>query len=84
MRLSIHKPNKMGKQIINDFRATNAIENRFEESEKNIPAKKNTRYIYTEEDLGEGILDVGVNAAANRKEKPNSQLWTSMLKPYWP
>jgi hypothetical protein len=74
----------MGKQMINDFRVINAHQNRFEESGKNIPAHKNNRYIYTEEDLGEGILDVGVNAASNFKEKPNSQLWASMLKPYWP
>lgn len=73
----------MRKQITNDFRALNATENGFEVSEKNIHGKKNTRYIYTEEDLGEGILDVGVNSAANYKEKPNSQLWTSMLKEYW-
>jgi hypothetical protein len=73
----------MEKQTTNNFRFLNNNQSQFEDNRKNISRKKNHRYIYTEEDLGEGILDVGINTAANFKGKPNSQLWASMLKPYW-
>jgi hypothetical protein len=51
----------MRKQTINDFSAINADQNQFKEGRRDISFKKNPRYIYTEEDLGEGILDAGVN-----------------------
>ena len=69
----------MRKQTTNDFSAINANQNQFKENRKNLSVKKNPRYIYTEEDLGEGILDAGVNSTYTKDQ----QLWTSMLKPYW-
>lgn len=44
----------------NSFRANMPDELKFSNASAQ-PAKK-PRYIYTEEDLGEGILDVGVSA----------------------
>lgn len=44
----------------NSFRANMPDELKFSNASTQ-PAKK-PRYIYTEEDLGEGILDVGVSA----------------------
>ena len=53
----------MRKQTTNNFAAMNAGQNQFKEVKKNITVKKNPRYIYTEEDLGEGILDAGVSSS---------------------
>jgi len=68
----------MRKQTTNNFAAMNVGQNQFKEGKKNMPVKKNPRYIYTEEDLGEGILDAGVNSSYTKDQR----LWTSMLKPY--
>jgi hypothetical protein len=43
----------------NNFKATMPDELKF--SNSSLPAAKKPGYIYTEEDLGEGILDVGVS-----------------------
>ena len=50
----------MKSQPINNFKANMPDELKFS-NVATQPAKK-PRYIYTEEDLGEGILDVGVSA----------------------
>ena len=50
----------MKSQTNNNFTATMPDELKFSNTATQ-PAKK-PRYIYTEEDLGEGILDVGVSA----------------------
>ncbi|MGB5005476.1 MAG: hypothetical protein WBO39_00960 [Ferruginibacter sp.] len=50
----------MRKQTNNDYSAANGGHDQFKESKKNAPVKKSPRYIYTEADLGEGILDVGI------------------------
>ncbi len=44
----------------NNFKATMPDELKF--SNTTLLLSKKPRYIYTEEDLGEGILDVGVSA----------------------
>ena len=44
----------------NNFKATMPDELKF--SKTPFTLAKKPRYIYTEEDLGEGILDVGVSA----------------------
>ena len=43
----------------NNFKATMSDELKF--SNPTLTVAKKPRYIYTEEDLGEGILDVGVS-----------------------
>lgn len=43
-----------------NFKASMPDELKF--SNATFPVAKKPRYIYTEEDLGEGILDVGVSA----------------------
>jgi hypothetical protein len=50
----------MKNQANNNFKATMPDELKFNNT--TIPVSKKPRYIYTEEDLGEGILDVGVSA----------------------
>jgi hypothetical protein len=50
----------MKNQAINNFKATMPDELKF--SNATVPVSKKPRYIYTEEDLGEGILEVGVSA----------------------
>jgi len=82
---SVYKTSKMRKQTINDISAINADQNQFKEVRRDLSVKKNPRYIYTEEDLGEGILDVGVNTSytADREGNLNPQPWASMLKTYW-
>jgi hypothetical protein len=50
----------MKNQANNNFKATMPDELKF--SNAKLPVSKKPRYIYTEEDLGEGILDVGVSA----------------------
>ena len=76
---------KMRKQITNDFSVINTNQNQFKEIRKNLSVEKNPRYIYTEDDLGEGVLDIGVTSSYTKElhDSLNSQLWTSMLKPYW-
>jgi hypothetical protein len=75
-------PIKMKKQTINNYAAPNFNQHQFKGSSKNVPAKKNPRYIYTEEDLGEGILDVGVTVsfAADQQDSPNRLPWISMIR----
>ena len=59
---------------------TNAA-NQFKASIKSVTRKKNPRYIYTEEDLGEGLLDAGVTYTY-KAEQHNFKLvpWISMLR----
>lgn len=59
--------------------------NQFIGDSHNAATKKNPRYIYTEEDLGEGILDVGVTATYLRRlhDQLESNSWYPMLKPQW-
>ena len=75
----------MIKQTSNDFTAINASQNQFKESRKNMSAKKNPRYIYTEEDLGEGLLDAGVISSYinDQQDKLQTQPWITMLKARW-
>ncbi len=47
-------------QSTTNFKATMPDELKF--SNTTLQVSKKPRYIYTEEDLGEGILDVGVSA----------------------
>jgi hypothetical protein len=54
------KTKKMKNQSNNNFKANMPDELKFSNASAQ-PAKK-PRYIYTEEDLGEGILDVGISA----------------------
>ncbi len=49
----------MKNQSNNHFKATLPDELKLKNA---CPPSKKPRYIYTEEDLGEGILDVGVSA----------------------
>ncbi len=42
----------------------NVNKNKYTASTKSITGKKNTRYIYTEKDLGEGILEISVTPTA--------------------
>ena len=51
---------KMKSQTNKNFTATMPDELKF--SNTTLKVSKKPRYIYTEEDLGEGILDVGVSA----------------------
>ena len=73
----------MRKQTTN-YVAINA--NQFKETSKNLPVKKkNPRYIYTEEDLGEGILDAGISSYYSTEQQDNLHTtpWMSMLKTKW-
>ena len=65
----------MKNQSTNNSIATTSNKNRFTESKKNISGKKSTRYVYTEEDLGEGILDAGVPSSYSmgQEHKTNPQ-----------
>jgi hypothetical protein len=54
------KTKKMKNQANNNFTAKMPDELKF--SNTALPISKKPRYIYTEADLGEGILDVGVSA----------------------
>ena len=49
----------MKKQRTNNFKANTPDE--FKLSKKILAVAKKPTYVYTEEDLGEGILDVGVS-----------------------
>lgn len=77
--------NKMRKQTSNDFTGINANQNQFKEIRKNLAGKKNPRYIYTEEDLGEGLLDAGVTSPylTDQQDNLHTQPWVTMLKTRW-
>ena len=77
--------NKMRKQTSNDFTGINANQNQFKESRKNLAAKKNPRYIYSEEDLGEGLLEAGITSSYinNQQDMLQTQPWVTMLKARW-
>jgi hypothetical protein len=51
---------EMKNQSTNNFKANMPDELKF--SNSTVPVSKKPGYIYTEEDLGEGILDVGISA----------------------
>ncbi len=59
---------------------TNAA-NQFKAGIKRATRKKNLGYIYTEDDLGEGLLDAGVTYAY-KAEQHNYKLvpWISMMR----
>ena len=80
-----YKTNKMRKQTSHDFTGINANQNQFKVSINNLAAKKHPRYIYTEEDLGEGLLDVGVTASymTDQQDMLQTQPWITMLKVKW-
>ena len=75
----------MIKQTSSDFTAINANQNQFKESRKNMSVKKNPRYIYTEDDLGEGLLDAGIISPFenDQQDKLHTQPWITMLKTRW-
>ena len=50
----------MKKQSIKNSLVSNSQKITYTSVRKNEAGKKTTRYIYTEKDLGEGLLDVGV------------------------
>ena len=68
-----------------NFGAINANQTQFKEGNKNVAVKKNPRYIYTEEDLGEGILDAGISSYYSTEQQNNlsTKPWASMLKTQW-
>ena len=75
----------MRKQTSSDFTGINANQNQFKEIRKNLAGKKNPRYIYTEEDLGEGLLDAGVTSPylTDQQDNLHTQPWVTMLKTRW-
>ena len=75
----------MRKQTTNNYSAISANQNQLRDGRKNISAKKNPRYIYTEEDLGEGILDAGISSYYSTEQQDNLHTtpWMSMLKTKW-
>ena len=74
----------MRKQTTIDFTVINANQNQFK-SNKNVATKENPRYIYTEEDLGEGILDIGISSyySTEQQKNLNTKPWITMLKTQW-
>ncbi len=70
----------MKKQSTNNLTAA-SINRNFKAGVRNISAKKNPRYIYTEEDLGEGLLDACINSAYTIQSH-NFKLvpWISMMR----
>ena len=64
----------MRKQTNDHFAAVNTGQSQFKENKKTESVKKNPRYIYTEEDLGEGILDVEINSLYKSGEQGNQNL----------
>lgn len=72
----------MKKQITTQYDYIHAGHNQFKTGDKKATLKKNPRYIYTEEDLGEGILDVGVSAYYTPSQIDGlvTQAWGSLLK----
>ena len=75
----------MIKQTSNDFTGINANQNQFKESRKNLVDKKNPRYIYKEEDLGEGLLEAGITSSYinDQQDMLQTQPWVTMLKARW-
>ena len=75
----------MRKHTTPDFVAINTNQNQFKEGRTNMDIKKNPRYIYTEEDLGEGILDVGISSyySTDQQDNLNTTPWATMLKTNW-
>ena len=73
----------MGKQTTNNITALNA--NQFQADRKNLYAQKNPRYLYTEEDLGEGLLEAGITSSYinDQQDKLQTQPWITMLKAKW-
>lgn len=74
------KAHKMRKQTLKDF-TVNA--GQFKGGSKILATTKNPRYIYTEEDLGEGILDASVNnyyAEDFGDKLKTSKPWVSLLR----
>lgn len=73
----------MRKQTTTSYAAITG--NQFKGTRKNVAVKKNPRYIYTEEDLGEGILEVGLSSyyANNQQDRLHTTPWSTMLKAKW-
>ncbi len=73
----------MRKQTTANYVANTA--NQFKQTRKNLPGKKNPRYIYTEEDLGEGILEAGISSyySTDQQNKLNTQPGNTLLKTQW-
>ena len=72
----------MRKQTTNNFAAVTA--NQYKAGKKNLPIAKNPRYIYTEEDLGEGILDIGISSYyTDQQDNLITKPWATMLKTKW-
>jgi len=72
----------MRKQTTGNFTAINATQNQLKER---IKVKKNSRYIYTEEDLGEGLLEAGIAAydPTEQQDNLNTKPWATMLRVKW-
>jgi hypothetical protein len=64
---------------INNFVALHAAQ--FKEVRKSLTVKRNPRYIYTEADLGEGLLDAGVSY--DQQDNLHTKPWKNMLKVKW-
>ena len=60
MKPKIPNANKMKKQSNKNFLVANSQKNTYTSVRKNEAGNKTIRYIYTEKDLGEGLLDMGV------------------------
>jgi hypothetical protein len=72
----------MRKQTTNNFTADNTTQ--FKAGIKSVSTKKNPRYIYTEEDLGEGILDAGISSYyTEQQDNLITKPWATMLKTKW-
>ena len=55
------KSKEMKKHSLSNFSVmNNGRDNQFNHATKDTAAKKNVKYIYTENDLGEGLLEAGV------------------------
>ena len=57
--------------MIQQFKMKKQTNNNLSESRKNIAGKKNIRYIYTEEDLGEGMLYAGITSSYTAAKQKN-------------
>lgn len=58
--MTLYKANIMKKQPTNSF--TTKMPDELKLNRNTLPVAKKPTYTYTEEDLGEGILDVGISA----------------------
>jgi hypothetical protein len=78
------KRQKMRKQL-KHLKEITVNAGQFKDGRKNAASRKNPRYIYTEDDLGEGLLDVGVTANYLRRlrDQLESSSWYPMLKTQW-